>query len=775
MSRLRVATRLGILLFIAARFSAAFAEATADEVLRPALLEVTVNGQRGAEPMLFLRGPDGALYASAAAFGRWRMRPPAGEPIQFEGELYYRVTGQPMLRITLSEQDQAVAIDAAVPNFQTQRASLASAETMPMTAPAAGAFLDYDVLVEHVRGETSASGAFQLGLFTRHGVAETGFVATAGAGKARLVRLETSWSIDRPATATSLRVGDSISFGGPGAAPVRFGGVRYFRNYAIQPGFVTMSLPSGSGSAAVPSVIDIYVNNALQGSQEVGPGPFELTNIPVQSGGGTVQIVVRDLLGREIVSEQAYYASTQALRRGLHDFSYEIGFLRHDFGRRSNRYGEFMAATAHRYGLTDRLTIEGHAQVSRSVQQAGAGLTLLAFDLGQVGGSASVSHSGRGVGYRVAASFERRTRGLSFGARSEYASAAFAFIGMPEGWRPPRLTLQAFADLPVRRGAVGVNLLHREKRDGPSETLAGLFGRFQIGRTASVHLSARHSVAGRRETIVGAHLALALGERRTASGGIEHGSDGATGYATFQSDPPVGTGGGYRLGTSFGEVRRLDAAYVHNLPMATVSAQASHIEGTTGLRVSATGSIGFLGGDLFASRRLGESFAAVEVDGFPGLRIYADDQLVGVTGADGSLIVPGLRPFQRNRLRIEDVDLPIEAQVETLEQTVRPFARTGTIVRFAVRRERGVLMQVRLEDGSALPAGATVHVEGADTFYVAASGGEVYVPNLGGVRRVRAAWPGGRCGFSAAVPETDDPQPRLEGLICREESAYAAN
>ena len=85
----------------------------------------------------------------------------------------------------------------------------------------------------------------------------------------------------------------------------------------------------------MPSVVDVYVNNTLQGSSQVAPGPFELSNIPVPSGNGTVQLVVRDLLGREVVSEQNYYASSLLLRRGLHDFSYEAGFLRRDFGRRA--------------------------------------------------------------------------------------------------------------------------------------------------------------------------------------------------------------------------------------------------------------------------------------------------------------------------------------------------------------------------------------------------------------------------------------------------------
>ena len=95
------------------------------------------------------------------------------------------------------------------------------------------------------------------------------------------------------------------------------------------------------------------------------------------------------------------------------------------------------------------------------------------------------------------------------------------------------------------------------------------------------------------------------------------------------------------------------------------------------------------------------------------MRVYADDQLVGVTGRDGSVTVPNLRAFEPNRLRIDEADLPLEAQIDATEQVVRPFARTGSVVRFPVRMERGVLMRVRREDGTDLPAGAMVELEGA--------------------------------------------------------------
>lgn len=776
MSRLlRAANRLLVALLIATGTVPAAAQSIEGEgALRPALLDATVNGQRSDEPTLFLRGPGGALYVAAETLGRWRMRLPPGEPVRFEGGLFYKISASSAMRVSLSEADQAVTIDAGVALFETQQTSLAPAAAGAMSPPASGAFLDYDLVVEHSRGETHVGGAFRLGLFTRFGVGETAFVASAGAGSEKVTRLDTSWTIDRPENATTIRIGDSVSSGGPGAPPVRFGGIQYNRNFAIQPGFITMPLPVGAGSAAIPSVVDIYVDNALQGSQQVAPGPFEIANIPVHAGGGNVQIVVRDLLGRQIVTEMPYYASTLMLRRGLHDFSWEAGFLRRRYGQKSNQYGSAFLATTHRYGISNRVTGEAHLQLSEKRRLASVGLNLLLFDLGQLGGSVSISHTERGLGYRASASFERRTRRFSLGVRGEYVSPDFDTLGSSAHLRPPRYTLQGFLDFRLWRGAVGMNLLHRESRTGRAETLAGLSGTFQVARAASVQLYARHSVAGRSETLIGAHLSFAFGGGRSLSAGIEHDRKGVSAHGMIQNNLPAGTGGAWRLAASIGRSERVEAAYVHNLPMATLGAQVGYARGAAGVRLSAAGSIGYMDRRLFASRSLGESFATVRVDGFPGLRVYADDQLVGVTGRDGALIVPRLRPFEVNRIRIEDADLPIDAQVQTLEKAVRPFARTGTLVRFAIRRERGVLLRVRREDGSALPAGALVR--GPDgAAHVVVSGGEIYIPNLEGSALLRATWGRQACVFRASVPDNDDPQPLLDGLVCRREPVYASN
>jgi outer membrane usher protein len=119
----------------------------------------------------------------------------------------------------------------------------------------------------------------------------------------------------------------------------------------MRPGFVTMPQLTLAGEAALPSTVEVLVNNARRVSQQVQPGPFELTNVPVITGAGELNRVVRDLLGRETIVQQSYYASPRLLAPGLADFSFEAGWLRTGYGQDGTTGGAL---------LTGRITSDSY-------------------------------------------------------------------------------------------------------------------------------------------------------------------------------------------------------------------------------------------------------------------------------------------------------------------------------------------------------------------------------------------------------------------------------
>jgi outer membrane usher protein len=751
----------------------AAANASETAMLQPLLLTASVNGRSAEEAQLFVRDDDGRIYVSENFLRRSKLRVPSEGATDYEGEKFFLLGPALQIAGEISDADQSIALTAPAELFEKQTASFAAYDAMDMTAPGKGAFFNYDLFFERNQDGSGASGAFELGLFHPLGVGSSRFVANLGSGRRTLTRLDTNWVMDRPGSMTSLRFGDGISGGTASAAPVRFAGVQYTTNFATQPGFVTMPLRSVSGSAAVPSVIDLYVNNVLQGSREVEPGPFDISGVPLQSGGGNIQLVVRDLLGRQVVSDQNYYASSQLLRKGLHAFSYEAGFLRRNFGIKSNDYGALIASVTHRYGISDSLTSETVVQATRASQVAGTGLSLVLGDLGLVSAAANFSNSNRGTGSNVSLALERRVDGPSFGLRTELASRNYAQVGTGEEERRPKSNTQVFVDVPFFAGTVGLNYIRRDNRADAAgqavedESLAGISASMSLGRFGSVQLYARRSSIGPGKTVLGGYLAMPLGGGRSSGASMEYRRGQRLATWSMQRSLPPGEGYGYRMSASAGAIKGANGAFSFNSGAASLGVEVARAGKSTGVRMSAAGAVGLLGGELFASRRLGDSFAAVQLKGMKGVRVYADNQLVGTTDRAGNLIIPSMRAYERNSIRLDDSDFPLDVQIEKTELAVRPFARAGTLLQFAVRRDRGALLKIQLEDGTSLPAGAMVYAAGEKAGHVTASKGEVYVPNLSGRTSLEAIWGTRACRFEVAIPESNDPQPRIDGLICR--------
>jgi outer membrane usher protein len=281
----------------------------APAALQDVMLAITVNGSAPGEPVALLRGADGSIYVPQRLLAEWRLRDPATAVLTRDGQYFVRLDSIRGLKLMIDEAAQSLTITAEPQLFAPVRLAYASVQPGEEVVSGTGAFLNYDASAEVVSGTPALGAAVEVGVFTRYGVGISNFVGHGSAGKASLVRLDSNWTIDDPAGMRSLRVGDGISRGGVGGVPMRFGGIQIARNFAVEPGFLTIPLPSLRGSAALPSIVDIYVNDALRGSRDIQPGPFQFDGLPTVSGNGDVQLVVRDLLGREMRYTETYYSA----------------------------------------------------------------------------------------------------------------------------------------------------------------------------------------------------------------------------------------------------------------------------------------------------------------------------------------------------------------------------------------------------------------------------------------------------------------------------------
>jgi len=140
-----------------------------------------------------------------------------------------------------------------------------------------------------------ASATFDARVFTPFGtLSQSAILRTSLSDRFDALRLNTTMSYSDPDTMMSYRAGDVIGGGFAWTRPIRIGGLQMQRNFGLRPDLVTLPLPAARGSAAVPSVADVYINNVKTYSQDVGAGPYLLSNMPAITGPGSARVVLRD-------------------------------------------------------------------------------------------------------------------------------------------------------------------------------------------------------------------------------------------------------------------------------------------------------------------------------------------------------------------------------------------------------------------------------------------------------------------------------------------------
>jgi outer membrane usher protein len=645
--------------------------------------------------------------------------------------------------------------------------------------PEPGVLLNYDLSVARGgQGGALASGALLEGIaFSPYGNFVSSALVRDDGSKRSAARLDSFWRYDIPERLESVVIGDTVGGGGGWSRPARYGGVRWGRAFGQRPGFVTFPQITLNGEAALPSTVDVLVNNARRSSQQVQPGPFELSQIPLVTGAGEINLVVRDLLGRETLVRQSYYAAPQLLASGLTDFSFEAGRLRSGYGEDSH-YGSVFGAATWRQGLSSSLTGEARLELQAERRAAGVEIDGLLGDLA-VGRMAVAASSGstQGVaenGRLLLLGVERSTP-LGGGAlQYQRASRGFAPFGEAIG---PQVAAQRSRDswLASAGGpfwssvSVGVSYVSQSRWNGERIKSAGLSLSMPLWQRASLSfaLSKRLDDDKSWRASINVNMALDDGVQTAAQGNA--GSDGKPAASVSAArNAPAGPGMGWRAEVSTVESQRARAGVQYNSANAEMALDvASSASGQLAARAGARGSIGWLAGVPFASRPVGQgSFAVVEVEGMPGVPVMRSHQIVATTDARGLAFIPGLLPWQKNQIEIDPTDLPLDAELGDTRQDVTPYAGSGSRVKFAVKRSRQALVILHLPDGLPVPLGARIRLVPSGTEFVAGRRGEVWLTDLPiGPQRLQVNWPGGGCQLELPAPEAQGSVPAKIGPL----------
>jgi outer membrane usher protein len=735
---------------------------------RDLVLEIWVNGAN-TNVVTTVADRDGQLWAARddlldAGINLNQMQSSDGKSIALA-----KLTG---VAVAIDQPDQRLLIQARVDSLAPHVIDLRRTRPAIDTATSTGLLASYEVAAtsvdfRHALDTSGVQGALAASLFGAWGTVKSTVVSEVDSLVSRAVRLDTTAEWDEPDIARRWLLGDAISGGLSWSRPVRFGGIQVARDFSLQPGFLTAPLPAFFGQAAVPSSVDVFVNSAHIFEGDVEPGPFEIRDLPVLTGGGEATVVVRNILGQQTTQTVSFYTTDALLEEGLSDYDFDLGFLRQAYGEKSFAYGKPLAAATYRYGLLNWVTVEGHTEIAPAAQVAGGQGAVIIGSFAAAGAGAAVSNSASGQGALFSAFFQSQSQPLSVFGSISATTGRYADVASTEDAPLPRLRTELGAELSFgRSGSLGASWI--ETKDDDSAAVRLLSASYKLSFAQNWYLG----VTGLRDfsnRLWSAQLTLSVAVGQNASASISAAVDPhSLGVESLFAEPANPDGGwGYNVSASTGELGGAggEATWIGDRGM--INGAVSSVNGQTAARVSMSGGVVSMNGATFLTRVPDGAVALVET-GKPDVPVYLENRQVAKSDSGGEALVTGLAADSANRISIDPTDYSFATAMSKTEQIVTPRGQTGLLVNLAPVRSRPALVTLEREDGAPPPVGSEVLLSSGGAPLVVGHAGQVFIEDLEVRTSGTVSWPTGSCRFSVTPPDafTDDSIPALPPVRC---------
>lgn len=716
---------------------------------------------------------------------------PVGRTVDIAGEAHVSLKSIAGAELRFDEKKLTLDLQLPPGMLPGQRLNLgATLPATPIQRRAPGGFLNYQLGYSHTQGGLdSYNGTTELGVNVGKFLLLDNHTFSTQTGQQRAVRLQTELVYDQPEELRRWVLGDSFASSGELGSSLNLGGVSVSKLYQINPYFIKTPLAAFAGAVTLPSTVDIYMDGARVGSEKISPGNFNLQNLNSYGATGlrNVEFVIKDAFGREQRIGFPYFFTDQLLAKGLHEYSYNAGFIRNNFGVTSNDYGTAAVSAFHRYGISDTLTSGVGGDATRDHINFGPRVSLNTVKAGVVTAGLSFSHDSD-ITTRSGAAASVNHTFLSGPFSTQLLvrrfSEDYSVIGVTPDDRPK---LQASASINYGSRIAGTYSLSYAAQTvfgGATDQHTATLGYTKtLGQDVSLVANVSRVVQGTKgyELFIG--ISFFPGNGLSANASYQKTKDGdVTNQIQFAKTPPIGEGVGYRVtaqrSVTAGAVSESISPFVqYNARNAILSAEGTNFVnagsgGSSFYQLSLAGAATYIGNDVYFSRPVNDSFALVKIEPpLPGVRVLKSSAEIGITDASGALFVPNLGSYQLNEVGIQSKDIPLDYTVTQTVQKIRPPLRSGVLALFSVTRIRAVTGSLKLRsDGAVTPIEnyEVVLTGAADSARVSTiRNGDFYIENLAPGRYfAQLKVEDKTCRLELTVPDSQEIVANLGDIFC---------
>ena len=736
------------------------------------IVDFILNSQIYAEPIVAHKILGGGIAIDVDIWNQFNLIPLDQKILLSDCTYGYLLPQREGFSYKFNSALQTLEIAASAESFQGVVFGIPVRKYKPIES-SPGFFMNYNVSGTETKNSNSSVGGI-LGFvgFNKTGSVthEQSLLNESSSNKS--IRGNTFFKKDFPDAMESFVIGDTLSSDGDWSRPARYLGVRWSRDFLTQPGYVTYPSPSLKGSAALPSVVDVYINNQKQFQQTLTPGPFDYRNVPLTTGAGEVNLVVKDLLGRETVITKSFYTQNSMLKEGLSDFSLESGLFRNNYGTLSNDYSSPFVAGTYRQGLTDDITAQSRLEAGADRQAIGADVTSVIGTLGSIHLATAVSKdSEKDTGTLYNVGLERRTPKYLVGAQYKSYSKDYTPFAYSSLETRPKNIFNATATVPIYKDlATSLSYVEQTSYDTTAFRNVSLTTGITLPLQISMSVIANKSLSTDKAWFAGLNFNIPLGKDYSSYLNSNRQNNGdIINTVNLTKNVPAGEGIGWGLNLSDDVTQQTRANIIVNTGSAQFSSEINQGQNNNAIRLGANGSLGYAEGLTFATRSIGDdSIAIVKVGDLKGIPIYNQNQIMTHTNDQGLAFVK-IRPYEKAKISIDPNTLPLDVDLNETKREPVAYAKSSVLVDFSIVRLKHVLITILKADGTFVPAGAKVVVKGQEEVFYVGRRGEVYISNLEDVSHLTITWKEHSCEFnveykSAEVSDSDEK--RIGPLKC---------
>ncbi|MDV2440156.1 fimbria/pilus outer membrane usher protein [Acinetobacter gerneri] len=662
----------------------------------------------------FQQDKDGQLFAYASDLRHIRIKIDASIPDQ----QLVALKSVENLKYQYDVDNQNIQIQVPSTELQNYTVNLqngpVSNNDLLKLKPLTAAILNYSVNNTKTNENNYVSGYLEALLNSQYGNLSNRFLFNSSQDEyynaQNFVRLDSNWQYIDPIKVRSYVIGDFISNTPSWGNSIRLAGFQWSSAYTQRSDIVTAALPQFSGSAALPSSLDLFINQQKIYSGQVPSGPFEVRSLPFISG-NEITLVTKDATGQQIKTKQAYYYSAKILAKGINEFSVDVGIPRYNYGLQSNDYDEnlIMGSGSMRYGYSNSLTLSSNIESSSDgLINVGGGFAKNLWNRAVLNFNLAGSQYDNEQGLLSSVGIEARINSqLSLNTDYQHTTDQYYNLARVADDKYTQKQLNnTTVDQNVKNSANAKDIL----RAGINWNIASGFMlstnynkvEYQDDQYEMLNLNLSGSLSrnvgfyatGYKNLNQSNNYGFYLGINYTptskyrATTSIKN-DGGDIGYRQEINSTNSSAIGNLGWGAAYEHRDQSDdyaTAYLnYRTHPAYLSARYSTYGNEYQSQFTASGSLVAASGRVFAANEVGDAYAIIENAG-PKSHIMNGGVDLGETDAQGRFFISNLTPYTQHRIYLDPTNLPLDWQTNDTERNIMTGYRQGTRVDFTTQK-----------------------------------------------------------------------------------------